>query len=53
MQVGPEVRAVRARTADAAERAAAWPALVDLYADFDTYQSWTEREIPVVILEPR
>jgi deazaflavin-dependent oxidoreductase (nitroreductase family) len=46
-------RAVRARVADAAERAALWPRLVELYADFDNYQSWTDREIPVVILSPR
>lgn len=47
------VRRVRARTADPAERAALWPRLVDLYADFAKYEKWTEREIPVVILEPR
>jgi hypothetical protein len=29
------------------------PDLVELYADFDTYQSWTDREIPVVVLHPR
>jgi F420H(2)-dependent quinone reductase len=46
-------RAVRARIADAPERAALWPRLVDLYADFDKYQSWTDREIKVVVLEPR
>jgi deazaflavin-dependent oxidoreductase (nitroreductase family) len=46
------VRHVRARTADADERAALWPRLVDIYADFDNYQRWTDREIPVVILEP-
>jgi deazaflavin-dependent oxidoreductase (nitroreductase family) len=46
-------RRVRARVADAQERAALWPRLVDLYADFDKYQRWTEREIKVVILEPR
>lgn len=46
-------RAVRARVADPAERAALWPRLVDLYADFDSYQSWTDREIPVIVLEPR
>ena len=27
--------------------------LIDLYADFDNYQAWTDREIPVVVLEPR
>jgi hypothetical protein len=29
------------------------PRLVELYADFESYQVWTEREIPVVILDPR
>jgi deazaflavin-dependent oxidoreductase (nitroreductase family) len=53
VQVRAERRAVRARTAEGAERAALWPRLVELYADFDTYRSWTEREIPVVVLEPR
>jgi F420H(2)-dependent quinone reductase len=24
-----------------------------MYADYDSYQSWTDREIPVVICEPR
>jgi len=46
-------RPVRARVADADERARLWPRLVDLYADFATYATWTDREIPVVILEPR
>ncbi len=53
VQVGSAVSAVRARTADAAERARLWPLLVDLYADFESYESWTDREIPVVICEPR
>ncbi|GAA1775738.1 nitroreductase family deazaflavin-dependent oxidoreductase [Nocardioides hankookensis] len=47
------VRRVRARTADAGERAELWPRLVDLYADFEKYAKWTDREIPVVILSPR
>jgi hypothetical protein len=25
---------------------------VELYADYDSYQSWTDREIPVVVLQP-
>ncbi len=53
IQVGRERRAVGAVTADAAQRARLWPSLVDAYADFDTYQAWTEREIPVVVLRPR
>ncbi len=47
------VRRVRARTADPAERAQLWPRLVELYADFAKYARWTEREIPVVVLERR
>ncbi|TNM48198.1 nitroreductase family deazaflavin-dependent oxidoreductase [Nocardioides albidus] len=50
---GERARAVRARVAAPEERAALWPRLVDLYADFDNYQAWTDREIPVVVLEPR
>ena len=46
-------RPVRARVASPEERAALWPRLVDLYADFAKYAKWTDREIPVVILEPR
>ena len=53
VQVGADRRPVRARTADAEERAELWPRLVELYADFAKYAAWTDREIPVVILEPR
>jgi F420H(2)-dependent quinone reductase len=48
-----EVRDVHARVADPDERAALWPRLVELYADFATYQATTDREIPVVVLSPR
>lgn len=48
-----EVREVHARVADSEERAELWPRLVELYADFATYQAVTDREIPVVILSPR
>jgi deazaflavin-dependent oxidoreductase (nitroreductase family) len=53
VEIGSERRAVHAVTADAEERARLWPKLVDVYADFENYQSWTEREIPVVVLQPR
>lgn len=52
IQVRDEVREMVARTASPEERAALWPRLVELYADFDSYQSWTERVIPVVVCEP-
>ena len=51
--IGRQRRAMRARVADDAERAELWPRLVDLYADYASYQSWTDRVIPVVVLEPR
>jgi deazaflavin-dependent oxidoreductase (nitroreductase family) len=44
---------VRAKVASKDEAADLWPRLVDLYADFAKYQTWTDREIPVVILSPR
>jgi deazaflavin-dependent oxidoreductase (nitroreductase family) len=50
---GERGRPVRARVATPAEKESLWPRLVDLYADYATYQRWTDREIPVVILEPR
>jgi F420H(2)-dependent quinone reductase len=45
-------RPVRARVAGPEERAALWPRLVELYADFAKYATWTDREIPVLVLEP-
>ena len=53
VQVGRERRPVRARVADPAERTRLWPEMVRLLSIFDTYQQRTEREIPLVILEPR
>lgn len=53
VQVGHDRLPVRARLTDDPERERLWPKLVELYADFDSYQSWTERQIPVFVLEPR
>jgi len=50
-QIGDAERAYTARTASAEEKAKLWPRLVAMYPDFDSYQSWTERDIPVVILD--
>jgi F420H(2)-dependent quinone reductase len=52
VQVRREVREMRARVTDGAERVRLWGKLVEMYADFASYQSWTDREIPVVVLEP-
>ncbi|MCK0176031.1 nitroreductase family deazaflavin-dependent oxidoreductase [Mycolicibacterium sp. F2034L] len=53
MEIGSERSAVRAVVAGPEERARLWPRLVEVYADFANYQSWTEREIPVIVLTPR
>jgi len=50
--VGRKARSMLARPASAAERAELWPRLVEMYADYAAYQTWTSREIPVVICEP-
>ena len=43
--------AVRARTADAQEKAELWPKIVAAYKGYAGYQQRTERDIPVVICE--
>jgi deazaflavin-dependent oxidoreductase (nitroreductase family) len=53
VEIGAERRPMRARAAGDAEKQALWPRLVTMYRDFDDYQARTEREIPVVLLEPR
>ena len=53
IEIGSDRRAVRAEVAGPEERTRLWPKLVEAYADFDTYQSWADREIPVIVLKPR
>ena len=47
-----EKRNVRAREATEQERERLWPAVVEIYKPYASYQRRTERRIPVVILEP-
>ncbi|MEX1008761.1 MAG: nitroreductase family deazaflavin-dependent oxidoreductase [Acidimicrobiia bacterium] len=42
-----------ARTATPEEKARLWATMTEVWPSYDTYQSRTEREIPVVILERR
>lgn len=51
--VGEETRALRARTAVGEERAELWPVIVRAYRGYEGYQRNTDREIPVVVCEPR
>jgi deazaflavin-dependent oxidoreductase (nitroreductase family) len=54
IQVGPEVRRVRARVATGEERDRLWAKFVALYPGSEAYQrNAKSREIPVVILDPR
>ncbi len=54
IQLGSEVRKVRARVANAVEREQLWPQFVALFPGFDSYQRQAEhRTIPIVVLEPR
>ena len=46
-------RPMRARTASPEERAELWPRVVERYKGYGGYQERTDREIPLVILEPR
>lgn len=52
IQVGSTRRPVHARVATPAERKRLWPKVVDIWGGYADYQRRTEREIPVVILEP-
>lgn len=53
IELGTERRPMRARRAGETEKAALWPRLVAMYPDYADYQARTERNIPVMILEPR
>jgi deazaflavin-dependent oxidoreductase (nitroreductase family) len=51
VQVLGDVFAARARTATGEERTRLWRLAAAQWPDYDTYQTRTEREIPVVVLE--
>jgi hypothetical protein len=42
---------MKAHTASAEERADLWPKVVGVYKGYGQYQTRTDREIPLVILE--
>ena len=51
IQVKGRRRSAMAETATPEERARLWPRVVAMYAAYDTYQSRTEREIPLVLVK--
>lgn len=52
VQVGTERVKARARTAAGEERARLWRQALEFWPPYADYQQKTEREIPVVVLEP-
>jgi F420H(2)-dependent quinone reductase len=53
VQVGSRIGNVRARIAEGAERERLWKLMVGVYPGYDGYRRRTDREIPVIVLEPR
>jgi F420H(2)-dependent quinone reductase len=53
VQVGHTRRLVHARLAQPDERKRLWPLVVKTYGGYEGYQRRTDREIPLVVLEPR
>jgi deazaflavin-dependent oxidoreductase (nitroreductase family) len=53
VQIGSRRQAVHARLATAEERPRLWALVVGVYGGYEGYQRRTEREIPLVVLEPR
>jgi deazaflavin-dependent oxidoreductase (nitroreductase family) len=51
VQVGPERFAALARPATPDEKAQLWPIMTGIWPDYDEYQTRTDRDIPVVVLE--
>ena len=53
VQVGGERRNVHARVAGKGQRDRLWKLMVGVYAGYEDYRGRTQREIPLVVLEPR
>jgi deazaflavin-dependent oxidoreductase (nitroreductase family) len=51
VQVKDEEFAGRARVAEGDERAKLWPLMAEVWPDYDSYQTKTDRQIPVVVIE--
>ena len=53
VQVATESFDALARVAEGEERERLWSMMVDYYAPYTDYQAATDRQIPVVVLDPR
>ena len=52
LQIGRSVMPMVASTADLAEKERYWPWMAAAWPQYDDYQTWTEREIPLVLCRP-
>ena len=52
VQIGGGRIAVRARRAGPEESTRLWPVVIGAFRQFDSYRQGTERDIPLVVLEP-
>jgi deazaflavin-dependent oxidoreductase (nitroreductase family) len=52
LQVGADKFAARARTATAKEKSRLWKLMVKIFPYYDEYQAKSDRDIPVVIIDP-
>jgi deazaflavin-dependent oxidoreductase (nitroreductase family) len=52
VQIGNDKLKMTAREATDDERELYWPKLVAMYPTYEDYQSWTDRQIPLVVCEP-
>ncbi len=52
VQVGADVFAATAHTASSEEKDRLWPYMAEVWPDYDEYAKKTDRDIPIVILEP-
>ena len=52
LQVAADKFDARARNAEGEERRRLWSLMTDIWPQYDEYQEATDREIPVVVLEP-
>jgi deazaflavin-dependent oxidoreductase (nitroreductase family) len=50
--VGADERAARAREVDGGERDRLWAIAAAQYPGYEDYATWTDRRIPVFVLEP-
>ncbi|HEY0317660.1 MAG TPA: nitroreductase family deazaflavin-dependent oxidoreductase [Solirubrobacterales bacterium] len=53
VQIGSDRRPVHARVATPEERQRLWDMAVRAYSGYEDYRARTEREIPLLVLEPR